>query len=312
MSLTNSNICLIFNRIYLNLMKDIKDKNDEIKGILKKNYKVFDKKSNEYIDTFIININEEILNVVFSENDIVDNISVLNLELFRDITVNDIMKKIVENNSDSLNTIRYYIYLLMVLAYMYCMKDMDDDKKGILLQKTLYIINNVDKNNIDDVRMEKHLEDIIDDDIKKILWKMFSDKKNVKEPVMNIDDNFEHIEFLHNTKIGELAKEISQSIDINSLNINSPEELLDINNVMNNSNNNNPLGNIIQTVGSKITEKINKGEINQEELMSEALNMMSTLNMSGQGDMMTQMMNMMGNKNPTKERLRKKLDNKNK
>ena len=310
MSLANSNICFIFNRIYLNLMKDIKNKSSDIKAILKKNYKVFDKKSYEYIDSFIVNINDDIIKVVFSENDIVDNISVLNMELFQDITVNDIMKKIVENNVDSLNTVRYYIYLLMVLAYMYRMDDVDDDKKAILLQKTLYIINNVDKNDIDNESMEKHLEDIIDDDIKKILWKMFLDKKNVKEPVMNMDDNFESMEFLHNTKIGELAKEISQSIDVESLNISSPEELLDINNVMNSSNN--PLGNIIQTVGTKITEKISKGEINQEELMSEALNMMSTLNMSGQGDIMSQMMNMMNNNNPTKERLRKKLENKKK
>ena len=58
--------------------------------------------------------------------------------------------------------------------------------------------------------------------------------------------------------------------------------------------NGNMFGEIIQTVGSTITEKINSGEINQEELMNEALGMMGQLNKSGHGDMLSSMMNMMG------------------
>ncbi len=113
----------------------------------------------------------------------------------------------------------------------------------------------------------------------------------------------------------------------------NPEDLMNMSNLFSGSNN--MLGDIIQTVGTKITQKIQNGEINQEELMSEALNMMGSLNTAGHGDMMSQMMNMMGGmggmvnmmgamggmgnvggntptsgNNKTRDRLQKKLANK--
>ena len=317
-----NNVCYMFNKVYLNLMKEVKDKNPDIKSKLKSNYKIFDKKSNEYITKMVMNMNDTVTKALLDDDDILDKIEIMNFEIFVDITIDDILKKVVDNDDNSKNSLKYYVYILMVFGYIYKMEDLDDDKKDILLKKTVDIINNVDTNKIsNEDDLDKYLEDILDDDLRKLLMKMYADRMAVKESVMKLDtdDIDTGLEFLNNTKIGELAKEISSSIDMSKMNMENPEDLMNMNNLFTGSNN--MLGDIIQTVGTKITQKIQNGEINQEELMGEALNMMGSLNSSGHGDMMSQMMGMMSGMgdimggggvptNKTRERLQKKLANK--
>jgi hypothetical protein len=308
-------------------MKEIKDKNPDIKAKLKANYKVFDKKSSEYIDKMMLSMDDSVTKALFGEEDIIDNLEILNMEIFVDITVNDVLNKVIENNVESRNTFKYYLYILTVLCYIFKLEDISDEQKDILLRKTVDIMNSVDTDTIKtEEEMDKYLDDVLDDDLRKVLWKMYRDRKLVKESVMKLDTEDlcgGGLEFLNNTKIGELAKEISASIDMSKLNMDNPEEMLNMNNLMSGSNN--VLGDIIQTVGSKITQKIQSGELNQEDLMGEALNMMGSLNSSGHGDMMSQMMGMMGGmmggmgggdmetprNNKTRERLQRKLANKN-
>lgn len=308
-------IYYVFNKIFLSLIKEVKSKNDEIKHTLKQHYKVFDKQSSEYIVFFVNNINENINRVLFSNDDILDNVEVLNMLIFENITINDLVIKVVKDNVHDRNTLKYYVYLLMLLSYIYKL-EIDIEKKKILLETVLNIISVFDTDNIEKDDVESLMEDIIDDDIKTVLWKIYDNKEYLKNVVSNedIEDNngLPNLDFMKNTKIGNLAKEISESIDVSKLNLENPEELLNVENIFNGGGSNNVIGEIIKTVGDQISSKIQNGELNQEELMSEALGMMGNLNMGGENDMMSQMMNMMNNanQNPTKRRLQKKLQNK--
>jgi hypothetical protein len=305
----------VFNKIFLSLIKEVKSKNDEIKHTLKQHYKVFDKQSSEYIVFFVNNINENINRVLFSNDDILDNVEVLNMLIFENITINDLVIKVVKDNVHDRNTLKYYVYLLMLLSYIYKL-EIDNEKKKILLETVLNIISVFDTDNVEKDDVEGLMEDIIDDDIKTVLWKIYDNKEYLKNVVSNedIEDNngLPNLDFMKNTKIGNLAKEISESIDVSKLNLENPEELLNVENIFNGGGSNNVIGDIIKTVGDQISSKIQNGELNQEELMSEALGMMGNLNMGGENDMMSQMMNMMNNanQNPTKRRLQKKLQNK--
>jgi hypothetical protein len=308
-------ICYVFNKIFLSLIKEVKSKNDEIKHTLKQHYKIFDKQSSEYIVFFVNNINENINRVLFSEDDILDNVEVLNMLLFENITINDLIIKVIKDNEHDKNTLKYYIYLLMLLSYIYKL-EIDNEKKKILLETVLNIISVFDSNEIEKEDIEGLMEDIIDDDIKTVLWKIYDNKeylKNIvsKDDIVDDSDNgLPNLDFMKNTKIGNLAKEISETIDVSKLNIENPEELLNVENIFNGGGSNNVIGDIIKTVGDQISSKIQNGELNQEELMTEALGMMGNLNMGGENDMMSQMMNMMNaNQNPTRRRLQKKLQN---
>ena len=346
----DDNICYMFNRIYLNLMKEIKDKDPDIKQCLKESYKVFDKKSSEYLATFVAQFDDSVKNVIFIDegDDLLSHEAIYKFTIFNKVPVSDIMSKVVKDDVESKNSLMYYVYLLFVLGYIYKLSDMDDGKKDILFRKSVQCMNTVESSELSDEQLEEQLEDILDEDIKKVLRKIHRDRSYAKQINISVSDkdavnpdSTESMDFLQNTKIGELAKEISESIDMTKLGINGgdgggmmPEDAM----------NPNVLSGIIQTVGSKITEKMTSGELNQEELMSEALSMMGKMNDSGHGDMMSNMMGMMsgmmgngmmdgmmggmntagggatsssggggsGDSNKTRGRLRKKLELKNK
>jgi len=306
-------IYYVFNKIFLSLIKEVKSKNDEIKHTLKQHYKIFDKQSSEYIVFFVNNINDNINRVLFSGDDILDNVEVLNMLIFENITINDLVIKVIKDNEHDRNKLKYYVYLLMLLSYIYKL-EIDTEKKKILLETVLNIISVFDTENIEKSDVEGLMEDIIDDDIKTVLWKIYDNKEYLKNVVSNEDiegvEGLPNLDFMKNTKIGNLAKEISETIDVSKLNIENPEELLNVENIFNGGGSNNVIGDIIKTVGDQISSKIQNGELNQEELMTEALGMMGNLNMGGENDMMSQMMNMMNaNQNPTRRRLQKKLQN---
>jgi len=300
-----TNITYIFNKVYLNLLKDLKKKDISFRNIVKSHYRVFDKKSDEYIDEFIINMNNSIETCLFSDSDIIDNVDVLNVMLFKEITINDIIVKAIKDDDTDKNTFRYYMLILLLMAFL--KKDsMDEEKKTILLNASIRIIGRLDKKQLSIEEFESMLdsEGIVDDDISKVLRKILENRSEVFEITdsdVQINNDFLDIDMLKNSKIGNLAKEISESINISDLNLgNMDEGGFDINKIMG-GDNQEVLGNIIQSVGSKISEKMQNGEINQSELMSEAIGIMGKMNSSGMmgmdnglgSDMMSQMMNLM-------------------
>jgi hypothetical protein len=79
-------------------------------------------------------------------------------------------------------------------------------------------------------------------------------------------------DMIENSMIGSLAKEISEEINFKDLNITNPNDLLNFDNL---TNSNNVLGQIVSKVSSKIQNKIANGNLNQADLMGEAMNLMN-------------------------------------
>lgn len=291
----NDNVLYIFNKIFLNLMKEIKSKDSDIKLKLKEKYKVFDKKSLEYFEYILPSKDEKVLKLISEEQDILSYDEVLTKNIFANISVQTILDKIIKDNEEDKRSFRYYIYILFVLGYIYYIDDIEDDKKEILLRKTIELMSVVNTNteSISEEELEDKIDDILDEDIKTVLRKINRDKVYVKESLLTVEsDDMNGMEFLKNTKIGKLAQEISAGIDVSRLNIDDPTNI-DPSKLFGGGDGN-MFGDIIQTVGTTITDKIASGEINQEELMTEAVSMMGQLSKSGHGDMLSGMMGMMG------------------
>ena len=118
-----------------------------------------------------------------------------------------------------------------------------------------------------------------------------------------LDENF-----MKEGILGKLADELKDEIKIDDLKIEDTGNVNDIfNNLMKGDNSLNFM-NLIQTVGQKIDNKIQSGELNQGELMGEAIKMMGAM----QNKNTNIFQNMHQSTNPTKERLKKKLAEKNK
>ena len=148
------------------------------------------------------------------------------------------------------------------------------------------------------------LDDIYDDDIRSLLKLIEATTGDIAPQ----DDSYEGLNLpqLEGTKIGNMAKEISEELDMSNLKIEKPEDVMKL-------ITSDALGNIIGKVGSKIQEKISSGEVRREDLVSEAFNMM--LNPMFKDILKGANMRVDPSKLRslgTKERLKKKLDEKKK
>lgn len=325
-------IIYIFNKFLINFLKAIK-KDNYFKVAIKKNYKVIDKNSNKYIKTYTRKF-EEFTELLCKDGlvlkDLLDNDKFTELNILKNINIGRLFK-VFQSDEDS-NTVMSYILTLQLLSMFYLEsvkineelmnfvngsekiidddEDKDDDEKEEdndededddeeddkvdkeeelekLLMKSLNIINNNDDN---------ELKEILDDDIKNILVNI----KNLKISLTTDEDGNGNIDdLIGDSKIGKLAKEISSQLDVDSLNldINNPSELLNPANLFG-GDNGNILGNLVQQVGSSITEKMNSGELKQEDLVKDAFSLMNKMqsNTSGNPILDNIMGNMMGNK----------------
>ena len=81
-------------------------------------------------------------------------------------------------------------------------------------------------------------------------------------------------EALENTKIGLLAKEISEEIDLSNVDVSDPSKLLNFSDF---ANQNSFMGKVVSKVGTKIQSKIQTGELKHEDLIKEAMSLLTTL-----------------------------------
>lgn len=301
-------IIFTFNKIYFDLIKDVKLLSPELKDKIKKTYKV----KNYATETNISNFPLFYEQLVKSPVDTMLSIpELLDSKILQGIAVQDI---VLHAKEEFLNVLRSYILILNLIKYL--MIDVNEDTPVLFetIMKCLQYIQ--ESKEFSDV-----VGDIFDDDVKTILSKIESVFVKNKETEDAANEAFSP-ENLMNTKLGSLAQEISNEIDLTG--IENPADLLNFSNL---TSGNNVIGNIVSKVGSKIQQKLGNGELKQEDLISEAVSMMSMMNKNGSDFMnnplLKQMMGAMGGKNvkahvneanlrkmSAREKLRKKFDEK--
>jgi hypothetical protein len=119
------------------------------------------------------------------------------------------------------------------------------------------------------------LDEVYDDDYKSLMSSVQSTRveefKAGSPPDIDSDAS-SPFEMMGDTKIGKLAQEISTQIDMSSI---KSENITSINDLF--SGDNSAMSGIIQQVSSVMSDKLKNGELNQEELMSEAFSMMGNM-----------------------------------
>lgn len=109
--------------------------------------------------------------------------------------------------------------------------------------------------------------------------------------------------------ISDIAQELTQELDLNSLDMGDPKNMNEAFSNLMGGNGQNNFFNLVTKVGEKIQNKVQKGEVNQGDLMKEAQKMMGGLKNP------QKMANIMKSKHQqtggaTRDRLRKKLEEK--
>jgi hypothetical protein len=250
-------ILLAFNKFYGNFVKDIKVINDDLRNIVKANYKVIEKLSHEHINYYQTVMGDDLAKTVFLSKD--ELIPILNeKKLVKDISV-DMLLKAIDNPKD-LTVFWNYIYILTIFVLIHRQEDTE-----ALFTAVINVISKIQQGE----SVAALIDDILDDDVSSLLKRL--------EPVP-MEKNAPPLP--SNNMICDLAKEISSEIDTSNINIDKPEDVLKL---MDFSSSNNIVGDIIKKVSSKIHDKINTGELKQEDLFGEAMNMMNMMNKGGGG-----------------------------
>ena len=273
----------IFNQYYIDLIKRLKtttkkhkEKSTTAKKVyesIKNNYLTLDKSTDEYILFLKNNISEELyesykkINIIKNE----DNEDNEDLNISNDNDITNIANEWLEKNSELLifNDItlgeikkilrddyicHHYISILFILT-----RNIDDEV-------STNIVNLLQQNNYEEEL--KELEDE-NDNFKTILTNL----QNIKQ--IKIKKSVElNMGGMENTTLGQLAKEILEDVDINKLQ-KSIGENGDVLKSLGDPNSG--FGDIISNVSQKMATKLSSGELNQENLMKDAMKFASMM-----------------------------------
>jgi len=283
---TNQKILISYNKYLSKFIKTHKNISEDVKSIVKK-YKVIDNNSLEYMHCFDI---ESVSDVLYKQklNRLEDitlfkNKSFLKLDIYNGITINHIYKKI-ESHLQKLELIKY-IFIFHILKYLYNLGD--NNYKQILFDK---IIDVIDDSNI--MNYNKYVENIVDDDISEIIKQFILlnillneeyKKQNKSSASENTNGNPEQhqdefMASIEQSNIGKIAKEIMDEINIDEIQTENPQDLLK--GLMGNGNDGQPplFQKIFSTIGTKLTSKMENGELDINELKNDAFNIAEQMN----------------------------------
>ena len=235
-------IYFTFNTFFYDFLKDIKsackETHPDIRKSIRGNYVVKDNASEEHCNDISNMIDDDMIKKLLSDGNIFDVCS--NVEFFKGHMLktyaNDIKSSYIEG----------YLYIFVLFIHLK-RNPIESDTLFELVMKTLGSIQK-------GIDPSQFIDEIVDDEIVKLLLII----KRVL-PVTQANDK----KTLENTKIGKIAEEIAQELDLDGMNLKSPGDIL--------QGNGDLLGKIVSNVSSKLQKKFADGSINQNELLSEAM-----------------------------------------
>ena len=294
-------------------MQDAKEGSDTVKASVKKHYKVKDMTNEANFEAFMASLPDAAVQHASSKTagaDIVKHESFKNVEVFKNVTVSDLAGFIDQQ------TLASYLYCFILLIHVYdavVAESESSDGEDTGSASTLFDTVMAAISGVQHKQDVTHLlDEILDDDIKQTIVNLKS--------VMNIKPTAEAQEshnpdmpagleglanMLENSKIANLAKEITDDIDLSKIKVDKPEDMFKV------IADQNIMGDIIGKVGNKIQQKLQQGDIKQEDFVKEAMGMLGS--MKG-NPMFANIMKTLNTgemqKMSTRDRLRKKYEQK--
>jgi hypothetical protein len=250
-----SSSTVIFNQYYYDLLTKIRtiakkhkehsSTANKVLEVVKNNYKEFDKSSGDYVKFLSENCNDEFwssyLNVDKEDcDDWLKKDEVKSVCLYTEITIADISKLLRDN---------FLCHHYLSVFYIFKNEMSNENAEAIL--KILQ-------------SFEEDFE-LDNEDFKKIISRL----NNIKTDKVKEDTSFSAMDNLKDTTIGKIAKEIINDVDINKLKTTISNNEGDIFKAL--ASQESGLGELFSTVGTKVTDKISSGELNQEAIMKDAM-----------------------------------------
>jgi hypothetical protein len=247
----------IFNQYYIDFLKRIKDaakknkdSNATAKSVyktIKEHYMTLDKASDEYLAYFKEHVSDDTWRSYIDSEYSAWFENYKELQLYKDVKLIDIQ---------SLMEDAYLCNHFMSVFYIFS-KELSDDVSA----KIVTILQTIDSKSL--------IEELEDEDIKKVLTKLQNMRNEKIKEKSGIDMNF-----IEDTTLGKLAKEILEDIDVGKLQ-KSMGENGDVLKAIGDPDSG--FADIITNVSKKMANKISNGELKQENLIQDAMKFASIM-----------------------------------
>ena len=188
------------------------------------------------------------------------------------VTAGDGTEDAPEDSTKTSVVARTYLYILAVLCETYTQASPDGNTEDALVSNVLEVLARIQT----DGDCDDAIDGILDDNVVALLERTGEAVTLAKSEPSVVDGEGggmdDILKSLENSKIADLAKEISSEIDLSQLSApgQNPEDFLNFANL---TDSNSVLGNIVSKVGSKIQGKLSSGELRHDELLSEAVSL---------------------------------------
>ena len=251
-----------------------KTSSTEVYNLIRKNYVVKDMVTEEHIKHFSDNMSEEkfkdILELDTGDIKMTENLETV--EVIKDVSMKTLVSDV--DATENLSGIYSYLIILTIMQHAY-KKELSEESVDTLVATLSQCQSGAEVIDYDD---------ILDEDLVTLLQKVYdlSDSGTSKCDAAGAEGDskpggggsFE--EKLENSTIGSLAREIASDIDVSNINVENPEDLFS-------GENSQLIGDIVGKVTSKLHKKMQNGSIRQDQMMSEAMNLFSSMGSGGFG-----------------------------
>lgn len=288
---THPAITYAFNKCFADLLLFVRDNSPELKSVIRKHYNVMDSLStdtshvqfflqNAHVDTLLkLGDDLETKDLDFVSKNIV-------AQPIRDISIVDLTRHL---DAPVAWVALARIYTLGAIARVWCVATSPDGSAPAqassdgLLRCVLEYARHVMTSSSEDE--QKDAPAIPEDETAAALLRISSvctrrgptDQTPVEVPTGDDASVAAALAKLENSSFGAMAREITESLDLSSLDVSDPSELLNFNNLSDKSS---VLGTIVSKVGSTIQTKLASGELDQQQLLREAVSLLSSIDPS--------------------------------
>lgn len=212
----------------------------------------------EYIDTFLEKINTHSKKITNKDESVIDE------ELLMDVD----LKKIWNSGISEIDKNNIWKYL-----QTFCIITINLNSSKELQQLLSGETKEIDKDNRKDLKDLKKIKKIKQniDEIKRDNYELSLREVEEEEKRKNQMPNMDMMSgIFQNTGIGQLAKEIAEGMDIQSMMGESGDGEPNMENVMKNMMDPSNFMNMFQNINSKVQEKMQSGELSEQSLSQEA------------------------------------------
>lgn len=264
----------------------------EYKDSLESEYKILfsQEKSNtdEFVKEYMSVTKEHNSSIAKKDDSIFKGLN--EIIILRKIDFRDLWSKDINNNTRE--SIWKYLQTLIVIGRKVIG---DDDEINDLLKK----FNETGGETLGE-SVQRETEEMMN------MLKNMTEINQDPDSIPDSEDDNEMKNLFEGGIISDIAKELTGELDLENMDIGEPKNMNEaFNNIMGGGNNN--FFNLINKVGEKIQNKVQSGEINQNDLMNEATKMMGGLK---NPDKMAKILKNQQRKTggDTRDRLRRKLE----